>query len=483
MRLSSTTFAPRALSVLSLIALASCSSTDLSKAVKPYRNGDLVVAATEINKINGDGNTDGIWIQMEKGSILKSAGKIPESQAALAKCQEKMDQLLKDAGEENISVGGLSGAGAVLTDDRQCKYVGSLYEAQLVCSLQAMNAMLLSDIAQAQAAVSLLRSRVDEASTIKIKVNDYLAKKREENAKTREENAQKYGESVTKFNDTMQLTDADGALKSAYASWADTSVGIGLYLGEVIGRESGRRGEFASYLSRAATDAKAQAWNQTNYQALAQGIDAAVLQLEAAPIGSTTYVIVEAGLAPQRQLNTERMTKMKERGLEVDLPGLSEPVYAGKVAVAAGGASHETHLVTDVALLKRNEFDMYYADMEYRAVLGKVIKEAVKIAGVATAIAGEGDAKWVGLGMAVVGAVASAAQGADLRSWDCLPYQYRVAAVPTPADGVVTIELDGVKQTVKVAPGAANIVVATSVGPNHCVAYAAPLSNAVAATN
>lgn len=456
----------------------SCASTDLSKAVKPYRSGDFALAAEEISGISGASKTDGVWIQMEKGSILKAAGRVSESQKAFIDCQNKVDELLKAAGDGAIAVGGLAGAGAVLTDDRSCNYVGSLYETQLVCVNQAVNGLLASDLPRAQAAVSQLRSRVDEATTVKAKTREYLEKTREANEKEREKKTAMYGDSVKKFED-VKPADADTALRTAYSSWADTSVGIGLYMGEVVGRESGKRGEFAGYLARASSDAKAQSWNKAAYSALAQGIDSALKQLEGANPGTSTYVIVEAGLAPQRQLNTERMNAFKSRGLSVDLPGLGDPVYSGKATVVAGGSATETHVVTDVAILKRNEFDINYPDLEHRAVMGKVFKQAVQVAGGVMAMtSGSDSGQMAGLGLLLLGAIASAAQGADLRSWDCLPFQYRVAAIPTPANGIVEIQVDGMKCQVKVQPGVANIVLATSVGPNHCAAMSSPIRKA-----
>lgn len=476
MACTSTGAGKTALILATVTMLTSCASTDLSKAVDPYRNGDFSVAAVEIQKIDGRDQTDGVWIQMEKGAILKSAGMIAASQAALEDCQNQMDNLLADADDESIAVGGLAGAGAVMTDDRQCNYVGALYESQLVCALQAMNALLLSNPSQAQAAVSLLRTRVDEASTIKEKVADYLAKVREENAAERQANAEKYGESITKFDSDIQLMDAETALKAAYASWADTSAGIGLYIAEVVGRESGRAGEFTTYLERAASEAQKQSWNSAAYQALAAGQTAALANINETQPGSTTYVIVETGLAPRRQLNTERMAEMKQRGLEVELPGLSEPRYTGKASVVVGETTLDTQVVTDVGLLKKNEFDMNYPDMEYRAVLGKVIKEAIKVAGAATALASDDrTTQLIGAAFAIGGAIASAAQGADLRSWDCLPNQYRVVAFPTPADGQLKIVTDAAEASVTVVPGTSNIVVATSVQPNQCVTATAPI--------
>jgi len=472
-----------ALASLSLLvfAFASCKSTDLSKPVNAYRAGDLAIAAKEIGTVKTAKDTDCVWVEMERASILKALGQIPESQAALERCQLKMDELLASTGQEAVAVGGLAGAGAVMTDDRQCNYVGALYESQLVCAMQAMNALLLSSPSAAQAAISQLRNRVDEASTMKEKIANYLEKKREENAKEREDNAAKYGDSFTKFNDAMTLTDADGALKSAYTSWADTSVGIGLYLGEIVNRETGRKGEFTTYMSRASADALRQSWRQVDYTALGEGLSKAAAQLESVPVGSATYIIVEAGLAPQRVLNTERMNAMKGYGLDVQLPGLSEASYSGKVTIDAEGQAHEAVLVMDVGLVKRNEFDVNYPDMEYRAVLGKVIKELIKTAGAAVALTSDSrDAQIIGALAFVGGAIASAAQGADLRSWDCLPHRYLAVAIPTPADGVLKVQTDGASETVRVVPGTSNIVVVTSVQPAHCSVVTAPIT-AVAA--
>lgn len=461
-------------------AVVSCKSTDLSKAVTAYRAGDMNVAAAEIVKIDGNSKTDGVWIEMQRASILTAAGRPQESQAALAKCQEKMDALLKDAGEQNIAVGGLAGAGAVMTDDRTCSYVGAIYEAQIVCALQAINAMLLSDLVSAQAAVASFRNRVDEATTVKASAAEYLAAKREENAKERAAKEEEYGEGFKKYESTLVVTDADQALKSAYTSWADTSIGIGLYVGEVVQRESGRNGEFTTYIERAAADALKQEWNQVAYQTLARSMKDAVAQLGTVPAGNATYIVVKSGLAPQRVLNTERMTAMKENGLQVDLPGLSEHSYAGSVAVVAGGVAHKPVVITDLALVKRNEFDVYYPDMEYRAVLGKIIKELVAAAGAAVALTSDSrDAQLVGALVFVAGKVASNAQGADLRSWDCLPHQYLVLAIPTPTDGVLKITSDAAEATAQVVPGVSNFVLVTNTQPAHLGIQSAALKAAV----
>ena len=463
------------------VVFSACSSTDLSDAVTAYRAGDLAVAAEAINDVDTDDDTDGVWIQMEKGSILKAAGQIRESQAALSECQERMDALLKNAAEEGIAVGGLAGVGAVLTDDRSCTYVGALYEAQLVCALQAMNSLLSSNIVEAQAAVARLRNRVDEASEMKSRANAQVEKMRKENEKEREATAKKHGNNF-KIDKSLELAAASGALPAAYGSWADTYVGIGLYMAEVVSRESGRSGEFFSYMSRAADAADKQSWKSDSYRALGRGLRAAVDDLKSESPRNTTYVIVESGLIPHRQLNTERMKKIEGvSGLDVDLPGLSAASYAGKASVSAGGKSHSTHLVCDMALLKGNEFAMFYPDIEYRAVLGKAIKEAIKIAGAATAAASDSkEGKWIGIGLMLVGGVSSALQGADLRSWDCLPFTYSVAAFPTPNDGNLTVTVDEAKADIRVVPGKSNIVIATSVNPRHCAVKSAPLQASAA---
>ena len=438
--------------------------------MKPFRSGNLLVAADAISAIEGAGETDGVWIQMEKGSILKAAGRFRESRQVLEQCQEQMDNLLVAAGQESVAVGGLSGAGAVMTDDRQCCYVGALYESQLVCTLQMVNSLMLSDQGGAQAAVSAFRSRVDEAITIKQKVADYLAQQREQNEKARAEKAPDYQGTGADF----QPGEADNALKSAYVSWADSSVGVGLYMAEVVLRESVRQGEFSAYISRAAADAESQVWNQAAYVSLAAGLRGAAEQLDATQPSSTTYVLVETGLAPAKERNAERERELSLGGLE--LPGLGRPEYSGKASVQAGGSDFVTHLVTDVAVLKQNEFAVNYPDIEHRAVLGKVIKESLKVAGLGTAvISNDRNAQLIGLFVGIFGAAASAAQGADLRSWDCLPFHYRVAAIPTPDDGKVAIVVDDARVEVQVVPGVSNLVVATSVAPNHCVAYSSTL--------
>lgn len=462
--------------------LGACASTDLSKAVKPYKNADLAIAAQEVRAIDAD-STDGVWVLMEKGSILKASGNFAESQSALMECNNRMDQLLKDAGEEAVAVGGLAGAGAVLTDDRQCTYVGALYEAQLVCALQAMNALQLSSLGDAQAAISLLRNRVDEAKDTKRRVEVYLATKREENEAKRAEQQQKLGEKYNDYSDGLKYLPYDDAQKAAYTSWADTSVGIGLFLAELVDRESGKSGEFLGYMDRLATDAAAQRYRTVDYTRLAAETREAANQLRKAPAGETTYVIVERGIAPARILDAEEMNKSWAKALEVQLPGLDGGSGSDSVSVAVGNQTVPIRLVTDMRLLKGNEFAVCYPDIRYRAVLGKLIKESAKIAGVATAVASKDrSTQLIGLGVALAGAVASALQGADLRSWDCLPLTYEVAAIKTPASGEITVTCGGKAQKVRVVPGVSNTVLIGTIRDGHCSIYSAPVKP-VAATN
>jgi len=462
--------------------LCACASTDLSKATEPYKNGDVTTAAKEIRAVNVN-NTDGVWVMMEKGSILKASGDFAESQAALEECNNRMDQLLKSAGSEGVAVGGLAGAGAVLTDDRQCAYVGALHEAQLVCALQAMSALQLSNISQAQAAISLLRNRVDEAKETKRKIEAYLATKRKENETERESAQKKLGGGYAKYADGLEYTKYDDAQKAAYTSWADTSVGVGLYLAEIVDRESGKSGEFLGYMNRLATDAAAQRYRAVDYKRLAQQAQAAADQLRAAPAGETTYVIVERGVAPARILDAKEMGADWAKALQVELPGLDRGSGSDSVAITVGNQGVPVYLVTDMRLIKGNEFDMCYPDIRYRAVLGKVIKESVKVAGAATVMASDNrDHQLAGLAMFAAGAIASAAQGADLRSWDCLPQTYEVAAFKTPKDGEFTVTCGSQAQKVRVVPGASNTVIVGTIRDGHCSIYTAPVKP-VAPTN
>ena len=469
---------------VSALLFAACASTDLSKATKPFREGKIQQAANEIAGIKGDSSTDGVWIQMEKGSILKVAGRFKESQQALDQCQQRMDELLAKSGAESVAVGGIAGAGAVMTDDRQCTYVGALYELQMVCALQTMNSLLASNLSNAQAAISSLRARVDEADSAKEKARQYLDKKREENLK-------KGQEYFADNEDVLGLSSADDKLKAAYTSWADSTLGIGLYLGAVVDRESGKGSDFPGLMERSAESAKSLSHlaDEAFYPNLAKSLDAAVADMAALPNGPTTYVIVESGLAPFREVDGDELQKMqKTKGLDVQLPKLRhEParLVTGWVVEPFPGQVQQLPLLTSIDVVKQNEFDINYPDIRYRAVLGKIIKKSMMVAGAAVAIAAEDKtAKMIGAGVYLFGAVSDAMQGADLRSWDCLPSAYYAIAVPTPANGVIKVGPEGAALTeVKVVPGVSNFVVVTSLSPKECIAHSAPIQPVAAPTN
>ena len=473
-----------AILTLTAFLATACGSTDLSKATKPFREGKFQDAAANIASVEGEG-TDGVWIQMEKGSILKAAGRHAESQVALERCQEQMDDLLKKSGEESIAVGGLAGAGAVMTDDRQVTYVGALYEAQLVCALQTMNALLQSNLSQAQAAVSALRARVDEADDVKAKAREYLEKKREENEAKAKEHQGEYGAVLTFSSASDQLT-------AAYTSWADSALGIGLYLGAIVDRESGRGSDFPGLLLRSAEESKklTHLADQVFYPNFAKSLESAVGNLAALPSGPTTYVIIEDGLAPFKEVDGALLQEMQQKnGLDVQLPALRhEPsrLVSGWQVTLEGDRSVNADLVCSVSVVKQNEFDVNYPDIRYRAVLGKVIKKAMTAAGAAVAIASEDrNAQMIGAAVALFGAVSDALQGADLRSWDCLPSAYYAVAIPTPVGGKMKITSTGgsTPNEVMVVPGVSNIVVITSLKPDTCSTQSAPLQAVAAQAN
>ena len=465
--------------LLAFALLQGCSSTDLSKAVGPFRSGDFEKAAVEIAKVDANSEADGVWILMERGSIYKSAGLFDDSRQALEACNQRMDALIADAGESAVNVGGLAGAGAIMTDDRQCNYVGSLYEAQLVCGLQAMDSLMLSDLASAQASVSRLRDRVNEAKTVKQAVEDYLATQREENAKELAANREKYGEKLAEMMAGTEIGSAEDSLKQAYVSWADTSVGLPLYVAEIVQREAGQPGEFAGYLARSAEDAAQQTRAPEAYGSLAAGISNALTNLNSTQPGSTTYVIVESGLAPCKVVDQKAQEAWKEKGIsDMELPTL-QPGGRHSVALSVDGNEQQLSLMSDVRLLKSNEFQYQYPDVRYRAVTGKVIKKMIAAAGAATALASDDQTTQIIGALAFVGgSIMAAAQGADLRSWDCLPHSYFVVAFPTPDSGVIECQVDageGGKREVAVQPGASNLVVVTAVDSGASRIYSAPL--------
>ena len=211
--------------------------------------------------------------------------------------------------------------------------------------------------------------------------------------------------------------------------------------------------------------------------------------MAALPNGPTTYVIVESGLAPFREVDGDELQKMQEtKGLDVQLPVLRhEParVASGWMVESAPGQSKQLPLLTSISVVKQNEFDINYPDIRYRAVLGKIIKKSMVVAGAAVAIAAEDrTAKMIGAGVALFGAVSDALQGADLRSWDCLPSAYYAIAVPTPSNGVLKVGAEGAASTeVKVVPGVSNFVVVTSLSPAQCIAHSAPIQPVAAPAN
>ncbi|MDC1141768.1 hypothetical protein OAU50_01630 [Planctomycetota bacterium] len=128
--------------------------------------------------------------------------------------------------------------------------------------------------------------------------------------------------------------------------------------------------------------------------------------------------------------------------------------------VTAGGRSYRTQTVLDVNKMAVQHLDSQMSGIIARAIIRRVVKAA--IAATAEAAAKEAnDGGWAQLGVAIGGAIWTAVEVADTRSWGLLPAQVQTVRIPLPA-GVHDLKLgDGSTVAVEVTKGYDSFVTVT----------------------
>ena len=457
--------------LLAAMALAGCSSTDVSAMVTPYRAGDFAAAAEAAKGFDGDDDEDGIWILMNKGKILMDAGQWKESLAAYQECTTQLEALAKEMGEEGASASGSGGAAAnTYGDDRAMTYTGTIYDTIMLEAYAGLAAAALKP-----GDVAAHRRRMHDRQQEALQQQDDRAAARETAR----------AEAVKEVNGKLT-----GEYKDKKGKKRKQAELVGEFETEATGRGcvsafSGPRTRAATMIPAAVYYSGVAAYCSGNQQALSMSaselcsLDCTKSDVDSALgtelSGPRTFIIFENGLGawksetfiggthftnvkgvPFAQLNTD-LTLNRADGLKVN------------------GAN--TRPLCDMNAIRALEYRELLPVATARAMRSWVTKQITKAVGAGLAAGSDNrDTQMAGLAIFLAGAISEAAAGADLRCWETLPAEMQGLAIATPADGNLNLQLDGDGAAIqrKVAPGQNNIVFVRSLRKGHIVATALP---------
>lgn len=451
-----------------LCVLAACSSTDISAATNPHAAGDFAAAATAARELDADDDADGIWILLEQGKILMDAGDFGGASAAFTQCSERMDAAFEAMGDEGASVSGIAAVGAnTLGDDRGLQYVGTVYDTVLLEAYAALSALAAGDTARAQACITRMHERQEEAisqhekrlAAVQVAAAEGAKKLEgvEMTPKGKDKKALK-GEALVSALDA----DAEESWKGLRAVGArkpgHTLVPYALCVEAIVARAAGNTGAVQESLKTLSSTSPASAEAAQNLSVALGGTK---------PV---TVVLFENGRSAWREERRFGATLMK--GIPIATLR-SQPAHErarGLDVTGAGGAK----LLCDVDELRYLEFSESLPAMKGRAITAWITKEVMMVAGAAMAGSDNNNSSYAGFALLLAGAISQAAAGADLRTWDALPAECCVLAVPTPADGKLTVRSLGnapQQATCTVVPGKMNIVLVRSTVAGKVAVY------------
>jgi hypothetical protein len=431
----------------------------------PYENGDLNKAAAEATRCAKDGVAhDKVILNLEAGAILRAAGLLPESTAAL----DAADALVGDYthwSEVRLS----EEVAAATTTVRNVNYRGTLGDLIMLNVYRALNAMEQGQFDLAR--TSLIRSsfvQQDIATKYAFALSDAQqkldARKREASQKG-EYNVDRTLQAKVDGDMTIeQRLVADSGLNNmrASASYVDPFCDYlqGIYFLSA--------GVDASDRERAAVAFKRVAGMVPDNPYVLQDVAEAERVANGQARSSVTYVLFETGLAPYRdqvQISLPLFIFNNQvPSVVIYFPTIHEhDGHVRNLQVMAGGGVYTSAVVSDMDAIIKQEFRNQLPTIITRMIIGAATKAAIDAASKQALKDQDASIQLAGsIGMLLYQA---AFNQADLRSWRTLPKQFQVARVPTPSDHNLSIRLGNGAYTVPVhlGEGKTNVVYVKSI--------------------
>ena len=433
--------------VCSMLAGAGCAShaTKMSSTMGAYTAGQYVQAETsaaDLTADHGPGDNDRLLYLLEAGQILTATGKASESQKYLAEAQEIVAPYLDEKSDVSVS----QTAASTILNPTVATYVGTGYDRVMMSTLQATNAMLMSDPAAARVEFNRARNWQED-----LKLNN--ARRIEEAQKSVEEEGSSQGfstSSVTANANVSAALDRQYGVVRNLRGYAGYVVPYTQHLSGVFRLSLGT----SSDANQAASEFRQVAGVLTGpaKEAVLEDVARARSRSVGANLAPSTYVYFMTGLAPSRDQFTLRFPVPiggKIIWVVAAFPTLElHEDYVSSFAV--DGAAGKAVTITDMDGVVGQAF----SDALPAVIAQSVVSAAIKGAG--QYAMNEALGGWGGLAGAVLTELTTAA---DLRAWETLPKQIQYLRLDTPGDGKIRIKGGGRNLgVVEVSPGKDNVV-------------------------
>jgi uncharacterized protein len=438
---------------VSAAALAGCQDYNKStgSAYNAFESGDYKRAALEAtDKANKADSHNRVVYRLEQGACERAAGQMQSSNEAFGRADGQISQYDQEP-ELKVSQEVI----AAMYNATALDYRGYQYDRIMMNTYEALNCMEQGDLERARVELNRAYQRQQEAVDkykAKIEANNQVQQqKRSDYDVDRAENDPKFKQQMDTDYSDVQTEDL-----SAYKDYVNpfTEYLRGLYLMAAGGD--------ASDLEQAATAMRRVAGMVRDNSYVAEDMQLADAVANGKPIEPTTYVIYEAGLAPERGEIVIHIPLFLVTN-RIDYAGAAFPKLKKRrcafpeLEVRTSGGSYRTKLVCDMDKVVAQEFKNELPIVITRTLISAgtkaaadyAVNQATRSNGIANAVARIGTAVYQ-----------VSVNHADLRTWRTLPKQFSVARFSTPADRQLTLSLpDGHDiGTLQLEHGVVNVV-------------------------
>ncbi|MDX2185933.1 MAG: hypothetical protein SFV32_03290 [Opitutaceae bacterium] len=476
-----------------LLALTGCQtytqqSADFQTA---WKSGQIQTATAEISKkaaSHADDKDTVVWA-LEEGTVLRTAAlaniappppaapatgaaaateetskphdvlMVEKSNAAFERAHAK---IVRYEDEAKTKVG--NEAGAALTNLANLPYRGRALDKVMLHTYLAANYIKIGETDRARVELN----RVLQAQRDAVEANaKRIAEAQEEAQKARNNGAKSY-DTDKALSDPKTATSLNGMETELNALVKGYEAYVNPFAVFLDGLFFGANAEGSSDFERARKSMqRVSAMSPDNPYAKEDLAIAEELHLGKSFDG-TTYVVFETGSAPsleQWRLDlpifavTNRVSYVGAA-----LPRIkTNPNFIESCTVTANGASYPTALVSSMDGVLAQEFKNEWPSVLTRTIISVAVK-ATADAIIQNQVKDQGWQAQLAAKVLTV-TMQAATNIADTRSWTTLPKQFQYARFPTPADGLVKVQVGGSVQEVKLEPGKVNLVWVRNVSP------------------
>ena len=427
-----------------------------------FEQGNLEAAAQSMHEqatksLTDDKDHDKLLLNLEDGALQRAAGHLDTSVQALDHADE-----IYSVFEVGPNVRISQEAAATAINDTIKDYTGYAYDGIMLNTYKALDALELGDMDRTRAELNHASQRqTDAAAKYAKEIAD--AQKNQPDQQSGQQDqfdvdaAKKDPQFQQQFN--QDYADLNVQDLSAYADFVNpfTEYVHGLFL-VYAGVDSSDAEKGATTMRRVAGLVKGNPY-------VAQDAVTADKIANGAQPTPTTYVIYEAGEAPERgqiKIRFPLILRNRDGGgqlIEAAFPTLEKrPSDAEQVNVQAGGANYPTAVVCNMDDVIEQEFKIELPGVIARAMISAAVK-AISQYAIDKAGANSNNAFANALLHVASGAFVEASTQADRRTWKSLPKLFSVASLPTPADRNITIAFpNGAVTPVHLQDGVINVV-------------------------